>query len=437
MVHSLDVEIVYLAFVERNYQCHRCGSLARLHDTGHRLLADVDCNGPVFLHVTVGVYRCRGCGCNFRHPIRFARPGYLYTERVVSKCVDAVVLDGMPFCRVPGRMRRDFFVAPSEKSVRRWVREAARAQGIAFSNHAVVRSFRGKVAMDGVYERNKAAFVLLDAETGETLHLELDVREDAETLKGVFERLKAAGWAPEVVVMDEGPGLARAVGDVFPEAEQVVCWRHVLGRLRKRVRMGIKDYGYRLKPQREKRGRGRPRKSEVGPEDLGRAFRSRKARNLLIWHPGRLTAQRRAERKGLLEAHPEIRQLIWAYLRLWRALSGRGDLAKTVAEVRRKVGNVEGQLKTILDRFTDEFIEKLSAYRKHDGLDGTNNICERWARRFRKRQKAHYRLRSEPMRRAVFGLEEATTNKHHRQRTPSVRGGSDNRDGEHNQRMAA
>ncbi|MCJ7621808.1 MAG: transposase [Anaerolineae bacterium] len=407
-MQRIDVRIVYLVLAERNYDCPECGCAAGRHDVGQRLLADVDCDGPVFVHVTMGVYRCGECGSSFRHPLSFARPGYLYTERVVRKCVESVVVDGMPFCRVPGRMRRDFFVSPSEKSVRRWVLRAAAWAGVGFSNAVVVKSFTGKLAVDGVYEGKRAALVLLDAETGEELHLELEVTEDSKTLTQVFERLKAAGWAPEVVVMDEGPGLSKAVGEVFPEAEQAICRWHVLRRMRKRVRMGFKEYGESLSPQtaKRRRKRGRPPKAERGPEDRGKPFRSRKVRDVLLRHPGRLSAEERAERERLLREHPQMRQLVWAYLVLWRGLSGRGDLKKIVAGLRARLGDVEGQLRTIIERFTDELVEKLLVYKKHKGLDGTNNVCERWARGYRKRQKIHYRLRSPEMRRAVLGLEE-------------------------------
>jgi hypothetical protein len=77
----------------------------------------------VLLLVTVSVHRCRPCRHFFRAQPPFLRPDAVYTNRVVATAVRSVYADGMAFGRVAARLARDFWVRPSEATIRGWCRD--------------------------------------------------------------------------------------------------------------------------------------------------------------------------------------------------------------------------------------------------------------------------------------------------------------------------
>lgn len=102
--------------------CEGCGQSSPWVWHAQRLVYDPCLEGPVLLWVEAGVYRCAICARYFRAQGPFMQLYSSYTRRVVQTAVDAVLRDGMPIRRVAARMARDFWVRPSEASIRRWYR---------------------------------------------------------------------------------------------------------------------------------------------------------------------------------------------------------------------------------------------------------------------------------------------------------------------------
>ena len=114
----------------------------------------------MLLHIVVSVHHCRACHHYFRAQPPFLQPGACYTHRVIDKAVQSVVEDGLALRRVPERLARDFWVQPSESSVRRW----CRAYGAQYDFETdyqtwVVREFSGIMCVDEAYE-GKLALLL-------------------------------------------------------------------------------------------------------------------------------------------------------------------------------------------------------------------------------------------------------------------------------------
>ncbi len=68
----------------------------------------------------IGVHHCAACHRCFRAQPPFLRPGTIYTNRLIDKAVQSVIEDELALRCVPERLARDFWVQPSEGSVRRW-----------------------------------------------------------------------------------------------------------------------------------------------------------------------------------------------------------------------------------------------------------------------------------------------------------------------------
>jgi hypothetical protein len=103
--------------------CDRCWRPAGRVWHAARTAVDLDLDRPVLLLVTVSVHRCRPCRHFFRAQPPFLRPDAVYTNRVVATAVRSVYADGMAFGRVAARLARDFWVRPSEATIRGWCRD--------------------------------------------------------------------------------------------------------------------------------------------------------------------------------------------------------------------------------------------------------------------------------------------------------------------------
>lgn len=98
--------------------CDRCHQSAGRVWDATRTAIDLDLDQPVLLAVTVSVDHCRSCRHSFRAQPPFLRPDAVYTNRVVTKAVQAVYHDGMAIRRVAVRLARDFWVTPSSSPTR-------------------------------------------------------------------------------------------------------------------------------------------------------------------------------------------------------------------------------------------------------------------------------------------------------------------------------
>ena len=115
--------------------CDRCQQTAPSYTTAERTAIDLNLECPVLLHVTVSVHHCAECDHYFRAQPPLLQRGAIYANRVVDKAVQSVYEDGMAMRQVPIRMARDFWVRPSEGSIRRWCRMYGESSD--FANAAV------------------------------------------------------------------------------------------------------------------------------------------------------------------------------------------------------------------------------------------------------------------------------------------------------------
>jgi hypothetical protein len=199
-----------------------------------RTAIDLDLDQPVLLRVTVSVHQCRPCRHFFRAQPPFLRPDAAYTNRVVATAVQSVYADGMAFGRVAARLARDFWVRPSEATIRGWCRAYAAGPEVAGAaedyQRWVVEGFSGVLCIDEVYQGRLALLLAVDpaGPDGDRLvgYQLVQGKVGQADVARFLEHLDRLGIRPAEVVTD-GSGLYPAVlAAVWPAAAHQLCLFH-------------------------------------------------------------------------------------------------------------------------------------------------------------------------------------------------------------------
>lgn len=142
--------------------------------------------------------------------------------------MDSVLKDGLPFCRVPDRMARDFWVHPSESSIRLWVKRQICALPWKESYEPwVVENFSGVLCVDEVYQGKIALFLAVDPKRDRLVGYQL-LRgpvsgADAADFLG---RLRDLGIFPDEIVTDGSSLYPETLAMVWPQAAHQLCLFH-------------------------------------------------------------------------------------------------------------------------------------------------------------------------------------------------------------------
>jgi transposase-like protein len=199
---------------------------------------DLDLDQPVLLSVTVSVHHCPACQHYFRAQPPLLRPDATYSQRVMQKAIQAVHDDGMAMRRVPERLARDFWVAPSEGMVRLW----CKAQQAAFDFETdyqrwVVSEFSGILCVDEVYQDQLALLLAVDpaAADGDRLvgYQLVHGRVDGTISEGFLCHLREAGVQPDEVITDGSALYPSVLAKVWPAAAHQLCLFHETRRVTK------------------------------------------------------------------------------------------------------------------------------------------------------------------------------------------------------------
>jgi hypothetical protein len=230
--------------------CDRCGQPAPRFSAVARTAIDLDLEQPTLLHVTVSIHHCRACHHYFRAQPPFLRADAVYTNRVVTKAIQSVHHDGMAFRRTAARLARDFWVRPSEGSIRRWCRAYATAVDLdADYQPWVVQSFSGVLCIDEVYQGQLALLLAVDpaAPDGDRLiGYQLVTGSVQQTdVEPFLTRLRAAVLAPDQIVTDGSQLYPTVLKQIWPTAVHQLCLKTRPGASRRRSRRSTATSGRR------------------------------------------------------------------------------------------------------------------------------------------------------------------------------------------------
>jgi len=211
--------------------CDRCGQPAARFSTVARTAIDLDLDQPTLLLVTVSVHHCRPCHHYFRAQPPFLRADATYTNRVVTKALQAVYQDGMAFRRTTARLARDFWVCPSEGSIRRWCRSYGTSLDLSGDYQPwVVEAFSGVLCIDEIYQGDLALLVAVDpaAPDGDRMvGYQLVSGSVKQTdLAPFLTRLQAAGIQPDQIITDGSSLYPTLLKQLWPSAVHQLCLFH-------------------------------------------------------------------------------------------------------------------------------------------------------------------------------------------------------------------
>jgi hypothetical protein len=224
--------------------CDRCQEGAPFFTTAERVAIDLNLEYPILLHITVSVHHCTACAHYFRAQPPFLQRGAIYTNRVMEKAVKSVYEDGMGMRRVPVRLARDFWVQPSEGSIRRWCRAYAAAFDFATDYQPwVVSEFSGILCVDEVYQDRLALLLAVDpaAPDGDRLvgYQLVHGDVDADDVERFLAHLKEVGIEPDEVVTDGSQLYPTVLAKVWSKAAHQLCLFHETRHVTKAVMKAI------------------------------------------------------------------------------------------------------------------------------------------------------------------------------------------------------
>ena len=232
--------------MQASLPCDRCSQLAPRFSTAERVAIDLHLDAPVLLLVTVSVHYCPACHHYFRAQPPFLRPDGVYTQRVVQTAVQSVYQDRMAMRRVPDRLARDFWVQPSEGSIRQWCR-AYQATFTFETDYQpwVIAAFSGILCVDEVYQDDLALLLAVDpaAPDGDRLigYQLVHGTIDAARVTSFLAHLKDLGIDPEQVITDGSALYPSVLTKLWPHAAHQLCLFHETRRVTKAVLEVIQD----------------------------------------------------------------------------------------------------------------------------------------------------------------------------------------------------
>ena len=426
-----DFAVKEVVYAPDEQWCPECGlpCARRMRVTGGRQLQELHLAHPLFLVVTLGVYACPHPGCPrkyFRARLPFAAKGARYTERAKAKSVAAVIRDQMPLTKVPERLADDFHLRPALTTIRGWVQDAAEQIDWAQAYEPwVQRTFSGVLCLDEVYDAEFVVLVATDPLNGTTVGVAVEERPAEQTktmatgeqIDRFLAYLKDLGIDVRVTIRDGSPLYPERLAQTFPTTEQEACTFHLKQDVVRELLAAVRAYRKSL-PEPPKRPKGRPR-AEAQPPPPDPRKEIWKARGLFVMNPETLKErEEQAQAAGrpsphallarLGQEHPPL-QTIRSFAEEVYAIFTQPTPEEAVERAAALRANPAFQgnppLQKALGHLSEEAVQHATLFLRYENLPATNNDAERAGRRFRKRQKAHYRLRGKELLRAVLQQE--------------------------------
>jgi len=387
--------------------CPRCGTIATRTATRTRLFWEADLRVPTVREVRMGCYTCDQCP---RGHVWFAElPPELRTSGQYTRSSVRLVVDLVKVRKMSAEAAATFaqevlhLTKLDPTTIIGWLREEAEAGSGARHLEEARVVFSGQLALDEIYDGGLCQLVATDPIANRQLDYELLEHPATEEDVRVFcQRLRAAGFRPDLVVTDGSKLYPPVIAAVWPQAEHQRCVFHFIKQLNEELGPSFWA-AYATMPAPPKRKRGRPKKRGRPRED-GRKRRNRDtvrdARYLFLARDVNLDAKQQAKLKAALDLCPALRVLRRFVLAIHQ-LFGPTTTSATLAEERRQAiradtefqgtpGLNEG-LRHVAD---DDLFARLTRYLGFENAEKTSNHVERENREYRKRQKGCYRLRS-------------------------------------------
>jgi hypothetical protein len=416
-------EIVPASRTYTRQACPRCGYQAyrdkqyqrTLHDLGN---LDLWC--PRDLVVTYSQHYCTQCRTYFHADLSdLAPPGSQYTHRVIALAVRLVVEDGLPYRPASWHLWRDHRVFVPFATIQNWVeaggKKAPARMDTDFLDWALA-DFSGYVAADEVYD---GPFCILSAVDNRRykriLYDVLDHDPDHDDIRAFLRRLKTALTTRDLTLLGvttDGSALYPApLAEVFGDVPHQICTFHIMAEVGKAVLGAVASARKSLAATQPKLRRGRPSTPVV--KQAARTKKRLEAQRAALFTHRYLFVQRhvsKTERKllwritrGLPHVH-RLRVLMDQVYALFARRCRTQTALDKLATLRRRLLRFP-QVGATLKKLFSPTLEKALTFLDDKLLPATSNAVERGNRRYRKRQKSVYRVRTQAQIRARLALD--------------------------------
>lgn len=406
----------YLNAAPATSRCPNCEAICSRHQSRKepRTIWDIGLKSPVLLFVYTASYFCERCATNpqretkgyFESVLPFAPPKGHYTYRVIEKATQSIDRDQMAFYNVNQRLVEDFHVKPDTSTIWRWWREYDFSP-ISKQDYEsdVCRHFSRLLCIDELYEGKWLIVTATDPNTDRTLkQWRIENRKgelDEKKMEAMLWELKEKGFEPEVVMTDGSELYPKAVKHVWPKAKHALCQFHWTRHVVDDVRKAVKRYSQAL-PQPKKRKRGRPKKRGRPRKDKEKRAAIAEVRNaqyVLVAREENRSEEQQEQVERVCQKHPvleTLRQFIDDYYKMMEptirpSTARKRHQSMLENQVYRNCGYLKPPLKRLEKK---ENLNQLWVHLYYQNGETTNNHVERINRRWRRRQKSHYRLRS-------------------------------------------
>jgi hypothetical protein len=272
--------------------------------------------------------------------------------------------------------------------------------------------FSGYLAADELYDGPFCILSIVDNRTFKRLTYQVLDHDPTHTdITAFFRRfhqaLAARGLTIHGITTDGSALYPEPIAEVFGEVPHQVCTFHVLREITKAVLSAVARERKRLAATAPKLLRGRPRADKA----TRRAIRRKKAiqrkvgdlfdhRDLFVRR--HLSPSERATLRRITRGAPQLRRLRETMDEVYRLFDRRCRMATALAKLAALRARLRrsGRLRAALKKLLSPGLEKALVFLDERLMGATSNAVERGNRRYRKMQKAVYRVRTK---RAIEG----------------------------------
>jgi hypothetical protein len=271
--------------------------------------------------------------------------------------------------------------------------------------------FSGYIAADELYDGPFCVLSVVDNRTYK--RLAYHVLRGAPTAKDVeafFRRFRAAleprGLAVRGITTDGSALYPEPIAAVFGDVPHQICTFHVLRELTRAVLSAVAQDRKRLAAGAPKLPRGRPGSKAARRAAARKKRVEGKVRDLFehrfLFVQRRLTTSERATLRRITRGLPQLRRLRGLMEDVYRLFDRRCRTATALAKLADLRARLRrfGRLREVLKKLQSPGLEKALVFLDERLMGATSNAVERGNRRYRKMQKAVYRVRT---RRAIDG----------------------------------
>ena len=320
--------------------------------------------------------------------------------------LDRILVDKLNSITVQQAMERDFLLKLSTGFIYDCLGYAIRKFDGADFRAKVLGAFSGTLCVDEIHLGHRVVLLASDPIADNPIACALVSSNDAAHMKRFLQNLKNHGFSPKTVITDRSPLYPKTIAEIWPEAKHQLCVFHVMAEINDHVLDAVREVRRAIKPERIKKGRGRPSKRHRArvkklKEQREQADRLFRRRHLIVTKQSNIKSEDRSTLEELVSLSPTLgtlRSFIDDLHELFALRRSKKQAWKIWRRMRRNQAYLTNEhLRKALEVLSKDNMTKLLTY-----LDDapslrskvrTNNHVERCNRVLRYLEKVRYKWR--------------------------------------------